>query len=271
MGDPPRLASSLCRLCSTPMRGPWILLIFVLLLFFLSHVTGVSSYLSFENLKDNHHLVREVVQRHPKAATLAYILVYTVIVACSIPGATVLTLGSGVIFDQPYATIYSVVGAATGACILFYVARTTFGEFVASRISSATISKLREYLQTERKQLIVTMLLLRLVPIFPFFLINIVPSLLGVDTTIFILTTYIGIIPGSWVYSECGVSLATILSDDTLEEDLQLNSFLRKALLRPDMLASLTVLGTWTMFLIVLYIRVSYAKGKGKEAVGKDE
>jgi len=93
------------------------------------------------------------------------------------------------------------------------------------------------------------MLTLRLIPIFPFWFMNIAPSILGISSSTFIWTTYLGIVPGSWVYTETGRGLDIALDSENVNS---IWSFLVTAMYRKSMLSSVAVLICWIFFLFGL-------------------
>jgi len=113
-------------------------------------------------------------------------------------------------------------------------------------IQFSLMEKLSKYLQ---KNQALAMLTLRLIPIFPFWFMNIAPSILGISSSTFIWTTYVGIIPGSWVYTETGRGLDIALDSDNVNS---IWSFLVTAMYRKSMLSSVGVLICWIFFLFGL-------------------
>ncbi|PIS00564.1 MAG: hypothetical protein COT84_07115 [Chlamydiae bacterium CG10_big_fil_rev_8_21_14_0_10_35_9] len=182
-----------------------ILLILMLTAYFL----GVTDYLSFEKLKENRILLKNYVETHFIIASLLFVTGYIGTTALSIPGATIVTILGGFLFGQPLATIYAVVGATIGASLIFLAAKTALGEFFREK-TKGYLEKMKEGFQ---QNAISYLLFLRLVPIFPFWLVNIAPAFFKVSLITFSWTTFVGIIPGTFVYSQAGAGLGAILDE----------------------------------------------------------
>jgi uncharacterized membrane protein YdjX (TVP38/TMEM64 family) len=167
---------------------------------------GLHRYLSFGALAENRDLLIRLVEDHPVTAPLAYISVYALAVAFSIPGAVVLTIAGGFLFGTWAGGLFVVVGATIGAVGVFLAARTAFGEGLRRR-AGPWIARLEAGF---RENALSYLLVLRLVPLFPFWLVNLVPAFLGVPLTTYALGTFVGIIPGSFVYASVGNGLGAV-------------------------------------------------------------
>lgn len=164
-------------------------------------------YLSLEMLAQHRTALLDWVSESGALAPLIFMGIYAVAIAISVPGGAVLTLTGGFLFGVVLGTLYTVIGATIGASIVFLAARTALGD-VLERRAGPTVRKME---QGFREDATSYMLLLRLVPIFPFWLVNIVPALLGVPFRIYVLTTFFGIIPGSAVYTSVGNGLGALI------------------------------------------------------------
>ena len=140
-------------------------------------------------------------------AALAYVGVYALVVAFSVPGGTVLTLAGGFLFGVVWGTVYAVIGATVGAVAVFLAARSALGGALR-RKARPWIGRLEEGF---REHAFSYMLFLRLVPLFPFWLVNLVPAFLGVPLGVYALATLIGIVPGGLVYASVGNGLGAVL------------------------------------------------------------
>ena len=154
---------------------------------------GLHRYLSFGALAENRDFLIGLVEDHPVTAPLAFMAVYALAVAFSIPGAVVLTIAGGFMFGTWAGGIYVVIGATVGAVGVFLAARTAFGQAYASR-AGPWIRRLEAGF---RENALSYLLVLRLVPLFPFWLVNLVPAFLGVPLTTYALGTFVGIIPAA--------------------------------------------------------------------------
>jgi len=167
---------------------------------------GLDRYVSLELLRDNRELLTGFVAEHYLLAALAFIALYAVVTGLSVPGAAVLTLSGGFLFGAVGGTAYAVIGATIGATAVFWAARTAFGDALRARAGKA-IGLMREGF---RRDAFNYLLFLRLVPAFPFFIVNLVPAFLGVSTRTYVLATVIGIIPGGFVFATVGAGLGSI-------------------------------------------------------------
>ena len=174
-------------------------------LFFL---LGGHRLVSFETLRDHRAALHQFVTERSVLAALAYIAIYVVGAALSIPGGAVLTVAGGFLFGTVLGSLYVVIGATIGATLVFLIARSAIGASIGARIGP-TMQRMEAGF---RENAFSYLLVLRLVPLFPFWLVNLVPALLGVSTRTFILATLIGIIPGSLVFASVGSGLDSVFA-----------------------------------------------------------
>jgi uncharacterized membrane protein YdjX (TVP38/TMEM64 family) len=146
------------------------------------------------------------VDEQPALAALAYLLLYVLTVTLSIPGATVLTIAGGFLFGLAWATALTVVGATIGATALFLLAKSTVGDALRARAGPWLKKMEAGFAEGALSYLLV----LRLVPLFPFFVVNLVPAFLGVPLGTYVLATFFGIIPGTFVYASVGAGLGSV-------------------------------------------------------------
>lgn len=183
-------------------------------------------YLSLSALADNREALLAWVQEQGVLAPLIFIAVYAAAVATSVPGGVVLTVAGGFLFGTVLATIYVVIGATIGAGAVFLAARSAFAEPLRAR-AGPTLQKMEAGF---RKDAVSYMLHLRLVPLYPFWLVNLVPALLGVPFTTYAWTTLVGIVPGTAVYASIGNGLGALLDAGQMPN---LSLFARPAILVP--------------------------------------
>jgi uncharacterized membrane protein YdjX (TVP38/TMEM64 family) len=167
---------------------------------------GLHDYLSFEALRQHRELLLGLVEQHPLLAPLAFMAVYAAVVALSVPGGAILTIAGGFLLGILPATLYVLVGATIGATIVFLIARTALGDALRARAGP----RIRRMEEGFRQDALSYLLVLRLIPIFPFWLVNIVPAFLGVPVRTYVLGTFVGIIPGSFVYASVGNGLGAV-------------------------------------------------------------
>jgi uncharacterized membrane protein YdjX (TVP38/TMEM64 family) len=187
-------------------RRLWLAVAAVVLLA-IARLTGVADYLSLDALRVHRGTLVAFVAGHGWLAGLAYVAIYTGVVAFSLPGAAVLTLAGGFLFGAWLGAALTVVGATAGAILVFLFARTLLGENALDRFG-APAARLAEGIRRDAGPYL---LVLRLVPLFPFFLVNLVPAFVGVPFVTYALTTFFGIIPGTAVFSLAGAGLGSVL------------------------------------------------------------
>ncbi len=168
---------------------------------------GYDDYISLESLKENRVTLRHWVVAHGVAAGFIYAAVYAGAVALSIPGGLILTVAGGFLFGPYWATLYVVFGATIGATILCLAARYAFADFLRAKAGSALTNMESGFNQHPKSYLFV----LRLVPLFPFWLVNIVPAFLGVSLGNYVTATFFGIIPGCFIFALVGDGAGAVL------------------------------------------------------------
>ena len=181
-----------------------ILLLTGLLLFF---ATGLHEWLSFEKLALHYGTIKVFILERPLTAYALFFLIYTLSVAFSLPIASLLTLGGGALLGWPAAFII-VLAATAGACVVFIAAKTILASTLASK-AGPFLAKLEAGFKQNSFQYL---LALRLVPAAPFWVVNIVPALVGMRLSSYALATLIGIIPGTFVYVSVAQGFDHILS-----------------------------------------------------------
>lgn len=168
-------------------------------------------WLSFDRLEHNRQHLLDLRDAHYLATSLAFIALYTVVVVISIPGAIILTLAGGFLFGLFPGVLYNVIAATMGAVIVFSAARTGFGHDIAERIEArgGAVARLHEALKEHQITVLLTM---RLIPVMPFFVANLVPALVGVRFWTFATTTFVGIIPADLIYTQLGAGLGDVFA-----------------------------------------------------------
>lgn len=167
---------------------------------------GLDEFVSFEAIRANQAELKSFVGDNLFLAALAYVAVYATIVAASVPGALVLTITGGFLFGGVLGTGLTVFGATLGAAGIFLIARSALGDMLRRKAGGA-LSKMADGF---REDAFNYLLVLRLIPIFPFFIVNLAPAFLGVPLRTFVAATFIGIAPGTFVYSSVGAGLGSV-------------------------------------------------------------
>ena len=194
-----------------------------------AYAFGLHEYLSLESIKERKEEFQGLIDANPLLAPIVFIALYAGCVALSLPIATLLTLLGGFLFGLVQGTLLVVTGATIGAAIIFMVAKTSLGSTLREKAGGL-------YTKVEgnmKDNAIGYLFFMRLVPVFPFVLVNILPALFNVSLRVFLLTTFFGILPGSAVYVYFGQQLGEInaLSD----------------LARPELLLAFALLGVFAL------------------------
>jgi len=220
--------------------GKVILIVAVIGAVIIFFAMDFNYYLSFESLRDNREQMIDWYQDHYLTTVILFVLTYTLVIALSLPGAIWMTLAGGFIFGTLQATVYVVISATLGASIVFVLAKFCLVDYFQTKIGKA-VEKMEAGFKSNAFSYL---LFLRLVPVFPFWLVNLVPAFLAVPVRTFIIATALGIIPGTalfcWVGSELGVILD---AEDTLDP--------LEILFRPEIISPIIGLGILSLIPIV--------------------
>lgn len=230
---------------------PLFILVAGLILFL---ALDLQRYVSFDTLSEYRETLTRWVADHALLAGLVYMLVYAVVIAFSLPGGAVMTIAGGFLFGIWIGTALTVVGATVGATGVFLAARTGLGDPLRARAGPA----LRRMEAGFQENAMSYLLFLRLIPLFPFWLVNLVPAFLGVKLRTYIIGTFFGIAPGSFVYASVGNGLGAILERGE-RPDLGL-------IFNPEILLPLVGLAVLAL-LPVIYKKVKRARGE--DVVGR--
>ena len=170
--------------------------------------TGWHRELSLEALVRHRAAVDAFVDHHLLAAVAAFLALYVTVVALSIPGAVFLTVTAGILFGCLVGGLVALAGATIGATLIFLIARSALSEYVQRR-AGPRLAKLAEGFKADAFSYL---LFLRLVPVFPFWLVNLAPALLGVRLRTFVLATALGVIPATFVFAFVGSGLDSLVA-----------------------------------------------------------
>ncbi|HEY5974103.1 MAG TPA: TVP38/TMEM64 family protein [Geobacteraceae bacterium] len=204
------------------MKAKKIILILVILaLVAMFFASGWGSYLNLASLKANRAALDSFYREHRLAMVAGFMAVYIIQTALSLPGAAILSLAAGAIFGALMGTLYANIAATIGATLAFLVARYLLRDAVLGRFGPKLEGMNRELEARGLNYL----LFLRLVPVFPFFLINLGAGLTRLPFKTFVIGTMVGIIPGGFVYCNAGASLATITTLGEVASPRVLGSF----------------------------------------------
>ena len=198
----------------------------------------LGTFLSLTALKENRDSLLAFTDANFVAAVAIFIGTYILVAGLSLPGAVILTLAGGFVFGAGLATLFINIGATTGATLAFLTARYVLRDAVEQRFGA----RLGPFQEGFAKNAFNYLLTLRLIPLFPFFMVNLVSGLTRVNVGTYMLATAIGIIPGSFVYAYAGRQLGTI------------NSL--KEIASPNVIGAFVLLGLLALVPVV-YKRVS--------------
>ncbi len=231
---------------------------------------GWRSYLSFETLVRHRAALEEFVDSHFVAALAAYVAIYVGLVALSIPCSVFLTITGGILFGWLTAVATVLVSATAGATVIFLIAKTAFGEYFVRRAGP----RLSRIVAGFRADAFCYLLFLRVVPLFPFALVNLAPALVGVPLRTFVAATALGIIPATFVFAAMGDGLDSVIRVqesiyracvDAGRPDCRLDFDLAAAA-TPQLVGALIALGL--LALVPVAIKRVYARKSGAGPVG---
>lgn len=195
--------------------------------------------LSLNALKDNRDHLLAFTEANYAAAVGIFILTYIAVTGLSLPGAVILTLAGGFLFGTVWGTLFVNLGATTGATLAFLAARYLLRDWVEQKFGK-WLGPVQQGFTNNAFNYLMT---LRLIPLFPFFVVNLVTGLTRMNVGSYVVATAIGIIPGSFVYAYAGRQLGTI---NTLKE-----------------IASPNVIGAFVLLGLLALIPTVYKKLKG--------
>ena len=178
----------------------------------LAGVIWLRPYVGFDQLAAHREALEAFVADHYGLAVALFLAVYVALVGLSLPGATVATLAGGFLFGLFPGVFYNAGAATLGAVLIFLAARMGLGERLSARFdaSSGKIGRLMRGLDRDQWSVL---FLMRLVPVVPFFVANVIPGLLAVPLHRYVVTTALGILPGAVVYTSVGAGLGEVFDD----------------------------------------------------------
>jgi uncharacterized membrane protein YdjX (TVP38/TMEM64 family) len=221
---------------------------------------GWHRYLTLEHLAGNRETLRALIEGNLLLALAVFVALYAIAVALSLPGGAVLTITGGFLFGWVLGGVASVIAATLGAAIVFVIAKGALSDVLEAR-AGPWLSRFREGFHRDAFSYL---LFLRLVPVFPFWLVNLAPALLGVPFMTYLVTTILGIIPGTFAFALAGNGLDSVIE----AQQAAYQSCLAKAgeggqescpyaldpsaLLTPELIAGLVALGTVSLIPIAV-------------------
>lgn len=209
---------------------------------------GLDRYVGFAALKEHRQALLDLVHAHTAAAAVGYAAAYAICVAFSLPIAALMTVAAGFLFGQILGSLVVLTGATAGAVAVFLAARTALGDSLRRR-AGPWLARMQDGFNENAFSYL---LFLRLVPLFPFAVVNLVPAVLGMKLRDYALATFIGIIPGSFVYTAVGTGLGSVFDRG--------DEFSARGILTPQLMAALIGLACLAL------VPVVYKKLKGRSA-----
>ena len=209
---------------------------------------GLDQYVSFEALREHRDVLANFVADNPLVAPLAFMVIYAVVVAFSLPGGAIMTIAGGFLFGTVWGTAWVVLSATLGATILFVIAKTSLGDLLRAKAGPW----LRKMENGFKENALSYLLVLRLIPLFPFFVVNLVPAFLGVNLRTYVIGTLLGIVPGSFVYATVGAGLGSLFDSN--------GAFTATGILTPEIVTALVGLSLLSL------LPVAYKKIKARRA-----
>lgn len=234
----------------------WMPLIVLVVLSITAIAIGWNRKISFETMVRHNEAIHAFVLAHKVASIAIALAIYVVSIALSLPGGLVLTLSSGFLFGGLIGGAVAVIGATAGAVILFVIAKSAFGEHL-TRWAGPMAAKLAAGFRADGFHYL---LFLRLVPVFPFVLINLVAAIVGLRLSTFVAATAIGIIPGTFTFAFLGAGLDSAIRAQGAIYNACLASgrtdckldFDFKAAVTPELLGALAALGVLALIPVVV-------------------
>lgn len=223
----------------------WLPLALLVALMVFGFAQGWQRFLTLDFLVSQRAALQDFLQAHYGQSLLLYMAAYVAVVALSLPGAAVLTLVSGLLFGWLIGGILSVFSATFGATLVFLIARSSLGSALSAK-AGPLLGKIADGFQQDAFHYL---LFLRLVPLFPFWLINLAPAVLGVSLRHFFFGTLLGILPGTFAFAFLGSGLDSVIEAQSAasgcvagEPDCHVNLSL-SSLVTPQLLIAFGVLG----------------------------
>ncbi len=209
---------------------------------------GLDEYVTIEALREHRALLSTFVAENAVVAPLLFIALYALAIAFSLPGGAVMTIVGGFLFGNIVGAVWVVIAATTGAAAVFLIAKAALGDALRAK-AGPWLKKLEAGFH---ENALSYLLVLRLIPLFPFFVVNLVPAFLDVRLRTYVIGTAVGIIPGSFVFTSVGASLGSLF-DRTMGGEFELSG-----ILTPEIVTALVGLAALSL------LPVAYKKYKAR-------
>ena len=223
--------------------APLLVLILGLAAFF---AFDLDRYLSFDTLREHRQSLLGWVDGNVVMAPFIYMLIYVAVVAFSLPGGLIMTISGGFLFGAVFGGVYAVIGATIGASLLFLIAKTSIGDYLLEKAGPGMKKIQAGFAENALSYLFV----IRLIPIFPFFLVNLAPAFAGISLRVYFIATFFGIMPATFIYALVGAGLGSVFDRG---EDFTLGSVM-----------TLEIMGALAGLVLLALLPVAYKKLKAR-------
>lgn len=198
------------------------LLLIIIALMAVFFLFDLQKYFTLSYLQTQQQAITDYYNTHPALTLLIYGIIYVVVTGLSLPGATIMTLAGGALFGLFWGTVIVSIASTIGATLAFLAARFLFRERLERQFSNQ-LTAINKGMETEGAYYLFT---LRLVPLFPFFAINLLMGLTKMQTSTYFWVSQIGMLPGTLVYVNAGTQLAAIRSIADITSPWLIGSFI---------------------------------------------
>ena len=172
-----------------------------------AYLMGWQRFFSLDFLADSRDSLTAFVQANYLVSTVGFAAFYALAVAFSFPAASILTIFGGFLFGWHVGGLLVAVGATLGATAIFLAARSAFGDFLREKVGG----RVKNLAEGFEKDAFSYLLVLRIAPVFPFFVMNIAPALFNVPLRSYVIATFLGILPGTFAYTYLGQGIGSVL------------------------------------------------------------
>lgn len=231
-------------------------------------LTSVGLYIKFHHLltisevRRNHSAVIAMVDANPVLAPMCYIGCLITVIGLTCPGATMLSFMGGVLFKQPYASMYAYFGYIVGATISFFVNKFILGDYMRKKLASKS-QMFSQFEANVRRNAFAYLVAARYTMVFPFFFVNAAAALVGVKMSTFIAASSLSCIPGSVIYTTAGGALANLLHTMGENEELDKSKLIWAAMSDPNV--KICIIGVTCALGVVAILKLTGLAGGAEE------
>ncbi|EAU40903.1 hypothetical protein FP2506_18484 [Fulvimarina pelagi HTCC2506] len=218
----------------------------------LAFAFDLHRYLSLQAFLESREALKAFVADNMLLAGLGYILIYAVLVAIAFPAASIITIAAGFVFGWLVGGILTVVGATIGAAAIFLAAKHAFGD-VLRRKAGGAIKRFAEGFQNDAFSYL---FVLRLTPVLPFFAVNIAPAFVNISLRTYVLATFFGIMPGSFVYTFLGSGIDQAVANVSHDGAVTVGDLVTTEM-------TIALFGLCGLAILGLILKKTFLKGRG--------